>query len=875
MSEPTLAQIAEAVADGETVDWDSVRARLTTPGDQALAAQLQTLSAIHAGQDYRRPADLPLHTGISRLLHIVIGLAAAASAAAAVGTLLGASLTVRSSLLLLVVIAFGGMGLVLGPGTRDPRVFALSGVYWTIAASFAASGVYRVTAFVTTGMTLAVLRAMRPEAFLPAFLWQFTRLFPSVVRFGLLDRVCRVLFLFSLTMGIGLFAANILPACLPDAGAWLRSVERMRGTGPVFWAIVFGLTLPALVVIPFRARRATRLERRRVLLFVSGIAAGLGPVVTLVLLESLWLWFGRLMQQPAAQWWGAWVVYPPILAMPAMTAYAVTVHGVFSLRVVVRNRLRHLLASSLVAWSTATAAIVLALYGYVHRDQPITQLLAAPRARVLVSIIAAGLALLLWVRGWLMHLIDQWLTPGAEEPSTLLAQLADALRRGRTPQELATAFSAVVSRALNTSAQVYLIADGTRLVSATGVPAWTRVDSLIPVLVAGAHGPCIVDPNHRASYYGLLHEGDRRWIDDHQIGVLVPLSAGHRPSTPFAIVALRSGSDAFMFSREDLRFLITASASVSFALDALQASGGGRDAVQIEELALQCRRCQRVEARERAGDQCSCGGAWETAGLPRVLLDRFVLDALLGAGGMGLVYRATDRVLERTVAVKTLPALVGDAAERLLTEARTMAALSHPHVAVLYGTEMWRGTPVLFMEHLAGGTLAALLRRGPLDAGAAHALALTLGRTLEHVHAAGRYHGDIKPSNIGLTADRVPKFLDFGLSQAFEEGGGRLAGTLPYLSPEVLRGEAPGPGLDVWALCVVLFESLTGVHPFLDGSRTRAHILRGLDGVVPGGRASLDPDLASFFHHALAADPRQRPGSAAAFVHTLSSLERP
>ena len=176
---------------------------------------------------------------------------------------------------------------------------------------------------------------------------------------------------------------------------------------------------------------------------------------------------------------------------------------------------------------------------------------------------------------------------------------------------------------------------------------------------------------------------------------------------------------------------------------------------------------------------CTCGGAWSWAALPHVVADRFALDARLGSGGMGVVYRATDTVLNRVVAIKTLPKLSAAAADRLIVEARAMAALSHPHIAVLYGTDTWRETPLLLMEYLAGGTLAARIRSARLDGRAGLRLAATLAGALQYLHVSGWYHGDIKPSNIGFTEQGAPKFLDFGLSRAWADAAPPQAGTLP------------------------------------------------------------------------------------------------
>jgi serine/threonine protein kinase len=215
------------------------------------------------------------------------------------------------------------------------------------------------------------------------------------------------------------------------------------------------------------------------------------------------------------------------------------------------------------------------------------------------------------------------------------------------------------------------------------------------------------------------------------------------------------------------------------------------------------------------------------------LAGKFTLERRLGSGGIGVVYLGTDTRLDRRVALKTLPRLRTGAAAAMHAEARAMAAVEHASVAVLYELQVWRETPVLVVEYLAGGTLAARLVDGALPAREAVTLATTLADALSALHGRGWLHGDIKPSNIGIGRDGAPKLLDFGLTRlvaharpsAPEAAGDAcgtpgcdtcepLAGTPLYLSPEALDGRPGGAHGDVWALSLVLFEMVAGAHPF-------------------------------------------------------------
>jgi serine/threonine protein kinase len=296
-------------------------------------------------------------------------------------------------------------------------------------------------------------------------------------------------------------------------------------------------------------------------------------------------------------------------------------------------------------------------------------------------------------------------------------------------------------------------------------------------------------------------------------------------------------------------------------------------------MALQCSRCGGVEGWSKDAVSCPCGGAWEPAALPKRVLQRFDLTEWLGAGGMGVVYRALDLTLGRDVALKTLPQLSTVAAERLMTEARAMASLSHDDVAVLYEVAQWRGTPLLVMEYLARGTLAGRLRAARVPDGELVALVRRLALALGRVHARGLYHGDVKPSNIGFAGDGTPKLLDFGLARALTASDGAdavsesrpLGGTWAYLPPEVRDGAAPGPRLDLWALGVVLCEGLLGEHPF-PRARSREEVVIGRALAL----SQLRRTHAAVYSHAvdrvLALDPAERPADAATFADLLAAL---
>jgi serine/threonine protein kinase/tetratricopeptide (TPR) repeat protein len=198
----------------------------------------------------------------------------------------------------------------------------------------------------------------------------------------------------------------------------------------------------------------------------------------------------------------------------------------------------------------------------------------------------------------------------------------------------------------------------------------------------------------------------------------------------------------------------------------------------------------------------------------------------VGAGGMGVVFKAIDVRLQRTVALKFLPTdreVLALDKERLLREARAASALDHPNIATVYAVEEAEdGRLFIVMAYYQGETLDERIRRGPLPSAEAADMARQIARGLARAHAQGIVHRDIKPSNIMITSDGVAKIVDFGLALAVTSSASTqsmgAAGTLPYMSPEQAMGKAADARTDIWALGVVLYEMLTGRLPFTSDS---------------------------------------------------------
>jgi len=268
----------------------------------------------------------------------------------------------------------------------------------------------------------------------------------------------------------------------------------------------------------------------------------------------------------------------------------------------------------------------------------------------------------------------------------------------------------------------------------------------------------------------------------------------------------------------------------------------------------------------------------------------------LGRGGMGEVYRARDEVLQRNVALKLLPAeLAGDPARlaRLKREARALAALNHPHVATIHGFEERDGVSFIVMELVDGETLAEKLENGPFTVAVAVEIATQIARGLGAAHERGIVHRDLKPANVKVTAGGNVKILDLGLAKSLSTGGqkaesrlatadvpetetGAFLGTVAYTSPEQARGETVDAGSDLFSLGIILYEMLTGEHPFLGlTAATTFDRILNVDPDPPVDRDDAIPScLSALVMRLLRKERTERCASAAEVRDRLEELQR-
>jgi len=254
---------------------------------------------------------------------------------------------------------------------------------------------------------------------------------------------------------------------------------------------------------------------------------------------------------------------------------------------------------------------------------------------------------------------------------------------------------------------------------------------------------------------------------------------------------------------------------------------------------------------------------------------RYQLIEEIGRGGMGVVYRAHDRTLEREVAYKVLPAEVEQAeGEALLVEARAAARLSHPNIVQVYDAGHSQRGYFIVMEYVEGETIQALLGRQRFSIPGAVYLGRQICAALIHAHERRIIHRDLKPSNLIFTPSKRLKLTDFGLARAFDHADEvmtRAAGTPFYMAPEQIKGDPVTPQTDLYSLGCVLYELVCGKAPFAGGSSIYHH-LNTAPTAPSAKRQGVPGELSALILHCLEKEPGERPLSAKEVAQRLAEM---
>ena len=779
-------------------------------------------------------------------------------------------------------------GLLLFPGRRDRRTWLLGG-YFLFKATLAPA--HMLPAFMGQMPPAAVFEASLADmsaqtrillhllyayplgfAVAPALLWAFARECPRVHRRTRFDDFARRMVTASVAIG-GAMCVCVVSAYwagvvgdLVDEAIFFRVLEATIVTPNV-------LSLAAMVVVALRAHTAPAEEKRRVVVFSAGFLMWMGVATAYDLVECFTpgFWLSNyesgsvlLLVQPLR--------FPGVLLL----WYSVLAVRVPHPREVIRAGYGRLLMSP--GRLGASAAAPAAALGWLlarRPDQQVGAVMADPLAQGLFA--ATGLVLLVLVaRERLLVRLDAWICPETEDQRQMMAAATAALAKAERMSAINRTLTRVIKRGCG-SPCLLLVADNARAdahdfrAPVTTIVPLPRTSAIVHMLETGG-GALRVHPSDAKSVFELLPPDEAAWVVETAADVIVPVPG---PGTRVVgIVVVERRFDDRIVRDADVPFLEVLAAAAGQAITRLQLLYGTEMRLPEATPALECSVCGCVTG----GDEppgCDCESAYVETEVPRLLASKYRLTRRLGAGAMSSVYLAWDLSLQRDVTVKSLTKVSVSRSLALKPEAWAMARVAHPGLAEIYGVETWRGRPFLVVEFLRGGTLADRLRNGPVPEPEAVAVAVRLAEALAALHGAGYLHGDVKPSNIGFTADGLPKLLDFGLARGPNDL--KVAGgTLLYLSPEVLNGRPANEADDVWSLCVVLYEMVSGEHPFMgdniDEVVDRIRNQRVSPGARPASGSETSSPVAALAASMLTASRAARPTTARAYADVLRGV---
>lgn len=822
------------------------------------------------------------------------------------------------------LLFFGGRG--------DPRAVAL-GSFFLMGITAWCNRPLRLAAVLfggTAGRLFHLADALELDCLMAFFLWRFVREFPVPARLPAkrwLDRLVAVsaaagLVLFGLNLIQNLAAGPLLPAAVRGV---LAELVPMRGMG-LYYSVLMLLLAPAIPYLVWKGRSLEADAYRRVRVFLLGLAVGLGPMLLDILTELFVLPYRAYIQKHPGFHLGTLLVFGLCtLAVPFGTTYAVLVHRVLDVRLLARRAVQYALARASVTALATAPLCVMAVYLYENRERRLIELFSGSRLLLLLTAALVGAATLYYRRP-LLDAIDRRFFREQYDARQILTLLAERIRATGDAASLASLLAREIDLAFHLEGIALLVADPRSGMLADPRRRTQRLDSSsqLALLAASASDPLSTDLEDPRSPAVQLPEKERHWLVDSGFKLIVPILA--RDGSLLGLTGLGGKKSGLPFLREDRQLLRAVASSAAWVLELAQAQSLGTlstmgspwrptginaeleepEPLAAADLAKECPNCGALYPSYTVF--CShCSRRLEPSHVPYVLPGKFRFERRIGSGGMGVVYRGADLALGRPVAVKTLRRVSPEDAMRLRREARTAAAVSHRHLAPIYGMETWQGTPMLVLELLEGGTLAQRIERGPMAPLETVELGIAVADALARLHSVDILHRDIKPSNIGFTRDGIPKLMDFGiarvtfdlrrdrLSSSFEGEEDdsllpptsvwqrsqtssltltqQLVGTLSYLSPEALAGEPAEPAFDLWSLAIVLYECLLGRKVFGgDPKQVMARIKQGrvpeLTQVLPDA----DEELTDLFRTALHKNPARRPGSARELKEKLEAL---
>ncbi len=691
----------------------------------------------------------------------------------------------------------------------------------------------------------------------------------------------------------------VIAACVPmliigiTSAAFLSGVDGALPALSWFathgWAFEasFALCLAVNVLIVIEGINRYRIntdadERRRVQIVVF---TGVPAVFAYALKTGIPLLLG-LMGRPVQLPWPIEAFLQAIILLPAFgLPYAVAVRHVFSPRTVLRRGLQYALARRTLAALVALPVIALIASLVQQRDQSLAMIVTGRPLFYLFFLAMLGLGLKYRVAA--QRWLDKQFFRAEYDAREILVSLAGRVHYEADPRDLVAMVVTQIDSALHPESLAVLASDAPTgsnpsgkltPVSALRVEATPlSMESGITTLLRWSDKPLEVFLDDDQSQVSRLPPADRAWLQSMNAALLVPIFAGGSDPRPFVgLIALGPKRSEEPYTPEDRELLRGIAVQMGVALD-------------LSRLRRQ------VNTMPPAGSDASqtftptvirSGGGGAGMAVGAVVDNKYRVDAVIGQGGMGAVFRAWDLRLERPVAIKVVRAdLLGDpdSRARFRRESQIVARLQHPAIVTVfdYGT-LPDGAAYLVMEFVPGEDLRRVMKReGRLSAARTAELLGGICAGVESAHKSGIFHRDIKPENILLPESGTgPKVLDFGVAKLTTTAnttdggtltsGGTVVGTPAYMSPEQLRGDTVDARTDVYSLGVMAYEMLLARLPYGGGNFIDIGMKQAA-GEQQVETGDLPPGLVEVLRRAIAYEKEKRPASPIAFAQDVKN----
>jgi len=665
------------------------------------------------------------------------------------------------------------------------------------------------------------------------------------------------------------------------------------------------MLVAALLILIVRLTRAADANaRRRLQLIFLAMLPGSGAfivayVITELQLGHAWNAGARLLHVPAT------------MIGSAIFTYAVVRHRMFNIRVLLRRSLQYALARGTLLAVMALPVIGLAGFLYLHRDDSLTALLTGQPALYILLILP--LVLVIRYRKRLLEALDRRFFREQYDARRVLLQVVSIIRGGSDMLALSRAALDEIDRALHPKHLSLWQVDPEGAALRRGF--WRgehepenveplEVGGTLASLLSGDEEPLDVHSRATRAVLQRLPESERDWLRAVGAYLLVPLLIERRLA---GLLVLGERKSEEPYSSEDRELLRMLGAQLALTLDYTRLKqspslvwGHASSAAPLHlylsdvlQLCPRCGRCYAADARQCELDEQMLV---PESGVPRLIEEKYVVTRLLGRGGMGSVYLANQKRLNRNVAVKVLLShLVGSSSmrSRFEREARIVAKLRHPAIVTIHDFGVLpSGHAYLVMEYLDGDTLRKTINSGAQALEATMKILEPVGEAIDTAHRAGIVHRDLKPENIMLVREEgrdgrdafAPRVLDFGLAkmsgpigedeQTLVQSGhsAGVVGTLMYMAPEVLSGHVADPRADQYSLGIIAWELLAGAHPLGNAtdlaSVVRGHTERALM-PIRERTPEVPRPVSDAIERALAKRPEERYGTVAEFLAAL------